>query len=250
MNNSFNNFISLGYFCSVSSELERMGFRSGSYPFDWLISSDIQGVYDLINNRFDLFLDEKLLFQCKTNPYYYKNEKYGLYFFHDFNAYKTLKEQLPAVCEKYNRRINRFYESISEKTLFIRYISDDDRDVNNKSLELIWLENHYDELIMLLKRFNKENELIFVANEGVTSDVIGPIYNVKPDKNDNVARKPFDKSHELAELFNSFSYDKREDNIAFYNKKHKNEKIKKAKKKIEKKIKKAIKKPYIHPKQY
>lgn len=34
----YENFISLGYFCSVALELQRLGLRSCSSPFDWCIS--------------------------------------------------------------------------------------------------------------------------------------------------------------------------------------------------------------------
>ena len=51
---SFSHFISLGYFCSVALELERVGLRSASSPFDWLVS-DFSGVIDLIENHFDSF---------------------------------------------------------------------------------------------------------------------------------------------------------------------------------------------------
>ena len=45
------NYISLGYFCSVASELERYGLRGESYPFDWVIS-DFGGVVEAIQNNF------------------------------------------------------------------------------------------------------------------------------------------------------------------------------------------------------
>lgn len=31
----YENVISLGYFCSVASEIERLGLRRHSGPFDW-----------------------------------------------------------------------------------------------------------------------------------------------------------------------------------------------------------------------
>lgn len=34
----YESVISLGYFCSVAIELEKMGIRNFSTPFDWLIT--------------------------------------------------------------------------------------------------------------------------------------------------------------------------------------------------------------------
>lgn len=49
-------YISLGYFCSIAMELERLGLRSESSPFDWLIS-DFEGVIHAIENHFEDFLN-------------------------------------------------------------------------------------------------------------------------------------------------------------------------------------------------
>lgn len=35
----FKHIISLGHFCGVAQELERLGLRDASYPFEWLITS-------------------------------------------------------------------------------------------------------------------------------------------------------------------------------------------------------------------
>lgn len=37
------NYISLGYFCSIAMDLEKLGLRNESLPFDWVIS-DFEGV--------------------------------------------------------------------------------------------------------------------------------------------------------------------------------------------------------------
>lgn len=119
------NYISLGYFCSVASELEKLGLRTESSPFDWVIS-DFEGDINNIKNHFADYLDYIFLSQDKQNREIYKNIKYNICFFHDFNKYTSLKKQLPHVAEKYNRRIERFYKSITSPTLFIRYISDEE----------------------------------------------------------------------------------------------------------------------------
>ena len=53
LRSNYSNFISLGYFCGVAEDLERIGLRSFSSPFDWLIT-DFKGVIKLIENRFKI----------------------------------------------------------------------------------------------------------------------------------------------------------------------------------------------------
>ena len=50
----YSNIISLGFFCSVATEIERIGMRSCSYPFDCVIS-DFKNVEDMIENHFQNF---------------------------------------------------------------------------------------------------------------------------------------------------------------------------------------------------
>lgn len=101
----------------------------------------------------------QILSQNKTYHRIYKNTYYGIEFYHDFDAYKALDLQLESVKIKYERRIRRFYQNIHEPTLFIRYIS-----AENCQKENEWLQENYKELLKLLKAYNGENELLFIAN--------------------------------------------------------------------------------------
>ncbi len=123
----FEHIISLGHFCGVAQELERLGLRDASYPFDWLITQR-SAAEELIENRFEDFLTYDLLYQDSQHPGIYRNKRYGfgVSFYHDFSAFIPLKEQLDAVTQKYNRRIHRFYDAIREPTLFIRYINNEE----------------------------------------------------------------------------------------------------------------------------
>ena len=132
-------YISLGYFCSVALDLEKLGLRSESSPFDWLIS-DFEGVITLIENRFDGFLRYEDLAQERVNRAFYRNTRYNISFYHDFDSLAPLADQLEQVQRKYNRRIDRFYKSIQEPTLFIRYISDEEL-VDGRSKELCWISS-------------------------------------------------------------------------------------------------------------
>lgn len=188
--------ISLGFFCSVASELKRINLRSMSSPFDWIIS-DIKGVFLLIQNRFADFLNPNYLEQNVMYPYIFTNKKYEVDFYHDFNPEEPLSTQLQSVTEKYTRRINRFYEAISQPTLFIRYIQD--------QKEYDWLSQHYEELLALLKQFNLSNSVILVGNTDlqIMHPSIFYVYLVEKDKGDTVARVFLEKNDELKAYLSS-----------------------------------------------
>lgn len=246
----FSHFISLGYFCSVALELERMGLRSTSSPFDWFIS-DFKGVIFALEKHFDDFLNYDNLSQNRDSHQFYRDDKYKIAFFHEFNQYQPLSKQLPKVKEKYERRIERFYENILEPTLFIRYISDEKVTKTGKSIELDWIENNYDEIIHLIKSFNEHNDIIFIANTGVISDKI-KIYTVTKDEDDRVARKPLDKNKELYHYLNQFEFVEKEYNLVNYRKKEMKRKnlLIRIYHKFKKEIKKYLCKEYIHDRQY
>ena len=76
---------------------------------------------------------------------------------------------------------------------------------------------------MVLKSFNKENDILFIANEGIFSEKI-LIYNVQKDENDLVARNPIHENQDLYNKFSCIDYPRREININRYIKKEKDKK--------------------------
>lgn len=240
-------YISLGYFCSIALELERLGLRTESSPFDWLIS-DCEGVFTAIENHFHDFLNFDSMAQSSHNHAHYKDITYNMHFYHDFTPYKSLADQLPNVTQKYQRRIDRFYKTITEPTLFIRYISDEKK-IDGISKELLWLEKNYDTIIKLLKSFNNENDLLFIANDGVTSSVFN-VYNVSKDDNDVVARKPIEKNPFLSHMFSSIDLPEKQKNIEHYKKKTAKKKHTAITRKIKSSFQKIFFKEYIHNQQY
>lgn len=118
------NFISLGYFCGVAQDLEALGLRDASYPFDWCISN-YEGVIKAIDNRFSDFMAYENLSQSAETRKHYMDTAYEIFFFHDFSQYKSLDEQYFLVKEKYRRRINRFLKRIEQPTCFVRYIANE-----------------------------------------------------------------------------------------------------------------------------
>ena len=48
----FDNFISLGSYCGAAASMSKLGIRSVSGPFDWIISSDLKSVVSCLENDF------------------------------------------------------------------------------------------------------------------------------------------------------------------------------------------------------
>lgn len=240
-------YISLGYFCSIAMDLEKLGLRTESSPFDWLIS-DFEGVIRAIRDHFEDFLSPEYLAQNSHCRDHYKNMKYDLQFFHDFDPYQPLQDQLPSVQNKYNRRIQRFYKSITEPTLFIRYINDKPN-TDGTSTELLWIEENYDSIMALLKSFHDQNDILFIANDGVTSQKI-KIYNVPKDDGDSVARSPLTKTPALQEIFYNIDFPEKQLNIERYQQKQLQKKKARLKTKLFTLLKKIFRKEYIHTQLY
>ncbi|MBQ7384149.1 MAG: hypothetical protein IJV72_05085, partial [Clostridia bacterium] len=178
--------VSLGCFCGVAMELERIGLRNCSLPFDWVISGDFQYVLRMIENGFTGFAEKENLYQ-ENNPAYYYDKESHVHFFHDFSPYKSLDEQYEAFKSKYLRRINRFYEIIKKPTIFIRYCGKQD---------LEYISHNSDEILAILRKFNPQNKIIFISS--VEEDFnIDNLYYVEKDVGETIAWKFFIKLPEL-----------------------------------------------------
>lgn len=179
----FDHVISLGWFCSPALEIERIGLRDASYPFDWLMTHDFSCIIDLIKNKryIKLYSDEMLQYESDASKWY--NQEYLISIFHDFNKYKKMSHQIDAVNDKYFRRMKRFYENIMEPTLFLRYIKD-------KS-EALYISKNASEIADILKDENVENEIVYIANSDLRDALqlsTSRVYFVVPDDQDYVAR--------------------------------------------------------------
>ena len=101
------NYVSLGFICAIARDLEKLGLRNSSMPFDWCVT-DFKGIIKAINNNFENYLTYDRLLQEKNCLKHYKNIDYDVQFYHDFNRFESLDKQLPSVKAKYDRRIKRF----------------------------------------------------------------------------------------------------------------------------------------------
>lgn len=241
----YRHIVSLGSFCSVALELERLGYRDGSYPFDWVLSRTIKCVIRLIETDFKDLFNQDYIYQWKDKSNIYENKEYDIVFAHDFSERKSFEHQLPKAIDKYKRRIQRFYKAISEKTLFIRYIE--------TTQEYNYIKSNIWMIMRVLKKYHPENNIIFIANNDIYYDqaLDDFILFVDKDENDSVARKFAEKIPELIEILNNVYYsdEKKRENIEFYRRKHKYDRIKKYKRRIIKIIKVIVRYEYQYHKQ-
>lgn len=121
--------ISLGGTCCIAYQLRFLGLREKAYPFDWVRINNLATITELIKNNFNNFLDKnKFIFNSvsdrfdvdgKMLSYVYDNSYCK--FYHEFKEYIN-NDNFELFSQKYQRRINRFIQTIrnSNKILFIR----------------------------------------------------------------------------------------------------------------------------------
>lgn len=192
----FKYIVSLGYFCSPAMEFKRINRRPFSLPFDWLITPKLSDVINLINNNFEDFLYEEYFYQLLEHPQYYRNIKYNIDFYHDFSPFVSFDSQINDVTVKYNRRISRFYDIIRKPTLFLRYLSKEDFE---------YIVDNYELIVESIKKFNSDNDIIFVANDEHIRNLPPniSIYYVKKDFKDSVSRKFLKKNDALLQYISN-----------------------------------------------
>lgn len=186
----YKHVISLGWFCGPAMELEKVGLRDASYPFDWLLTHDFKNVILSIKEKKIYNLKLGNMLQYEKVPSHWYNKEYIISLFHDFSEYEYLEKQLPAVNAKYARRFARFYTAIQEPTLFIRYVKDKD--------ELHYIYENEEKINQILQRYNGENVIKYIVHRDIMEDLnVGGKNNkfiyVSPDKNDILARSFFDQ---------------------------------------------------------
>lgn len=239
---NFKHYISLGGDCYVAMDLEKLSLKDASYPFDW-VGSSWKGVEKCLETGFDGFLKYESLYQTKTRLSTYTNIELDIAFPHDFNKKESLEAQLDSVSEKYKRRIDRFFTSISEPTLFFRYIL--------YNSEMRYMKQNHENIRNMLKKFCPDNEIIFITClEDHDADIPNLFYSV-PDKDGDICRSPILKNPVLKEMMENANVPDKEKITAFYTAK-KEEELKQKKKKntvfgkTQALIKDIIQKDYVH----
>ena len=174
----FKNIISLGFFCGVAEEMERLGLRTRSMPFDWVISPSFSSVLSLIESGFSGFVGVPHWFEDCSNRA--DNDTYQIQFFHDFKRPAAIDAQLKQVSVKYDRRAAYFSAAVTNPTLFIRYIADAD--------EYEWICSNRERIDTVIRSGNPDNEIIFIGHHAADGALGYRYFQVEPDNGDVVAR--------------------------------------------------------------
>ena len=242
---AFEHYISLGRGCYIAIELEQLGLRDASMPFDWN-GTRWYAIEKAITTEFDGYLNYKKLYQKKSAPHIYKNLEYGVAFMHDFVSYLPLKIQIRKVQKKYERRIDRFYTHVKQPCLFLRYCWDLE--------EVEYIAENYSKIENMVKSWNELSEIVFITHEKVEEETLVRIKNlfyVDIEANEELNKKPITSNKELLYILSTAKYPKREDNLHFCNEKE----LKKKTSTISKRMKRRVIKvlsfyTYCHKKQY
>jgi len=123
--------VSLGSHCEVANIFRTLGSRNFSTPIDWLLSLDNKGVVKLIDDKFIHLFEEKYLAYYQEG--YVLNSYYNIDFRHDWPAYSDLYTHFSSVKEKYERRIERFFnlQELANRIFFVRSAFDGNLNVLN-----------------------------------------------------------------------------------------------------------------------
>lgn len=118
---------SIGEACSCSSSLRASGLQLLSYPLDWVFGRDFVGRCEILASGFSDYINKNDLeyvfsersIKCKA----YHNKLNDITFNHDFLEDTPFDEMYDVVFEKYQRRIKRLLDKLSNsKRILIVYI--------------------------------------------------------------------------------------------------------------------------------
>jgi len=116
MKQKYDLIFSAGSSCACSQALRHAGLQHISLPFDWAGGRCLRDKADRLQEDFAGWF-ERDTFELVTVPKFgrttYWRDKWGFVPIHDLNTSQPLEQQLPAVQEKYRRRIRRLYRLLS-----------------------------------------------------------------------------------------------------------------------------------------
>src|SRR5690554_4118165 len=128
---SYDFAVSLGAACIVASKMEQNSLRLFAGPFDWIVGSPERVNYLIKNNFESFFRYENLEIEGRRDGKFLVRDRLNwLLSVHDFKELgsKISRSEYSKVMEKYNRRINRFYEWCrrSENALFVIFVGSEE----------------------------------------------------------------------------------------------------------------------------
>ncbi|QVJ80596.1 Putative papain-like cysteine peptidase [Prevotella sp. khp1] len=211
MDKEYQHVISLGHACAVAHELEHLGYRDHSGPFDWCGSRSLKLKMKLLEENFEpLFSGMRIdnLYQ-RAIPNIYLMKEFQIYFVHDFNATDTLESQLDKVIEKYRRRVSQFYKDIIEPCLFIYYLYDQE--------DADWIDENHEYVLNFFRKYNQDSDILYITPTGI--NFRQKSFYVENDEGADHAYDFTQKKPEILDYLNKIPYpvEKKNQNLLFFN---------------------------------
>ena len=112
---TYHAFISLGAMCQTAHQLNRLKLRKFSGPLDWFISFSSPKLSQLLNARFNGFmeLNHLRLINIVDNHYVLRDMKYQIDSYHDFPIPYNPNQLYPQFKDKLDRRVSSVITSYS-----------------------------------------------------------------------------------------------------------------------------------------
>ncbi len=121
----FDEIISLGHSCQVATQLKRKGLRESSFPYDWLVSENMDSIITDFENGFTNFfrLEDLVLDGICDECSRVVDKRTNYIYQHIFQVGLSIEEEFPRVKEILQRRVCRLLHILNDKdksVLFIR----------------------------------------------------------------------------------------------------------------------------------
>ena len=118
---------------------------------------------------------ENMQQEYDINPKYYYDVQSKLHFYQDFSCHIPFEDQFDSVQNKYIRRIECLYKCLSDASLFVRYIEDEN--------ELDYVCRRIDFINDFFRSFDSNNAIIFFVNEDIAkSNQISNQFIIVPNR--------------------------------------------------------------------
>lgn len=140
-------FISLGLTCTVAFQLNNLGIRTKSYPFDWTKLS-INKINKVLNNHFDNYSNIKIKKYSNNHNSYLLTNNYNITFAHEL--YEDNDNNINILKNKLINRIKRFNNLKNKNVIFVL-------------LKLDYKINNLLELINNLKKYIQNFKIIYIT---------------------------------------------------------------------------------------
>ncbi len=205
----FANIVSLGSKCIVAQELELLGLRNFSSPFDWQYT-DLKGAIKCLDDDFIDFTNYSYFRRQSVfdQPNAWYNAKYDNCFLHDFKTDNLSSAEAQNSKRKLERRASKLIEETQScPTLFIRIVME-----NRYPNEIQYISENIDTIYATIRGLNPANQIIFIATHKIPNEKA--ITFVVDEK--SLWERPLRQNKMLYLFLRRTKYPRRKENLSFY----------------------------------